>query len=446
MSNNFNETFQLTNYHPHEQNYNASPERSTQTFNNIADQSDRSDPDQRNRKRKRRKKPKNNNRRSSIHSSISNSISTFQKYIKFFMSKPISAIGTCTAILVIVGIIVVASIAGPQATAKLKSNFYSDKLGGHPWGWTKTKKSIDQDNNKCQTSSSWLANKYDEIRVQNQSEFDNSNKRRKRATSDIPTRKSRIVGGAATKIQEFPWQVSLQSMGSHVCGGSVILNDWVVTAAHCTDVFDRPSDWTAYAGLDRSTLKEQGSKREVKAIIQHPNFNQNDFDNDISLLKLKSPFTYTEKIQPICVPTSNLYYMNEAITCFVSGYGTIFAGGPASDALNSVKVPILKNNLCNDWFSESTQGEAKDWVYSNMVCAGYENGHLDGCQGDSGGPLQCVKTKSTKEQHFEEVWYLSGAVSWGIGCAEAKKPGVYTRIGYFEEWIWEVITEYEQNN
>ena len=91
--------------------------------------------------------------------------------------------------------------------------------------------------------------------------------RQKRATNDVTSRKSRIVGGAVTRIEEFPWQVSLQTGGAHVCGGSIVLNNYVLTAAHCTNVFDRPSDWEVLAGVDRSTSSFGGVKRSVVEII-----------------------------------------------------------------------------------------------------------------------------------------------------------------------------------
>lgn len=164
-------------------------------------------------------------------------------------------------------------------------------------------------------------------------------------------------------------------------------------------------------------------------------------------MKLDRPIGFSDKIQPICIPqTDSFYYDGDNVDCFVSGYGTIFAGGPASDALNSVKIPILNNGQCNNWFYESTGGEADNWVYGNMVCAGYEQGQLDGCQGDSGGPLQCVRKVESAAEFKNETWFLTGAVSWGIGCAQAKKPGVYARVSYFSDWIWNQIENYEQNN
>lgn len=163
-------------------------------------------------------------------------------------------------------------------------------------------------------------------------------------------------------------------------------------------------------------------------------------------MKLDKPLNYNDQIQPICIPILDDYYNGDLVTCFVSGYGTIYAGGPQSDALNSVKMPIIDNDTCNKWLYESTSGTADNWVYDNMMCAGYEQGKLDGCQGDSGGPLQCVENVETEAEFREELWYLSGAVSWGIGCAEAKKPGVYARIRYFRDWIWTNIENYENTN
>lgn len=154
--------------------------------------------------------------------------------------------------------------------------------------------------------------------------------------------------------------------------------------------------------------------------------------------------TYTEKIQPICVPhepEQDLVNHSDQVICFVSGYGTLFSGGAASDALNSVEVPIVDTDKCNKWYKQSTNGMADGWILDSMICAGYEEGQLDGCQGDSGGPLQCMRNTNSPEEFADSTWYLTGAVSWGIGCAERKKPGVYTRIIGHHTWIWNKIED-----
>jgi len=360
---------------------------------------------------------------------------------------PLSAGGTLLLLIAVAAIATLSAFLLNGDTADTENryalDFYADKLGGHPFGYSETGVEIDQAVGVCRTSVQGVADAYPEVVFEAA-----GNTRRKRATADDHSRKNRIVGGAATRVQEFPWQVSLHTGGAHVCGGSIILSDWVLTAAHCTNVFDQAGDWTVYAGLDRSTATTSGEKRDVTAILQHASFNENDFDNDISLLKLNQPLTYSGKIQPVCLPTSgsdSTYYDDAPnnLDCFVSGYGSIFAGGPASDALNSVKVPQLQNQLCNDWFYESTDGQALNWVYDNMVCAGYEEGRLDGCQGDSGGPLQCVRKTDSAALHQAETWYQVGLVSWGIGCADAKKPGVYARVGTFYGWVWDQIAAHE---
>jgi len=126
------------------------------------------------------------------------------------------------------------------------------------------------------------------------------------------------------------------------------------------------------------------------------------------------------------------------LDCYVSGYGTTYAGGPPSGSLLAIPVPLLTPTTCNAWFTESTDGVATDWVIpEKMICAGHESGKLDACQGDSGGPLTCIISSTTAEQHHNQAWHLSGVVSWGMGCAEYKKPGVYTDIRNYYSWIWE---------
>ena len=107
-------------------------------------------------------------------------------------------------------------------------------------------------------------------------------------------RQSRIVGGGRTNVREFPWIVSLQVQGTHVCGGTVILSRWILTAAHCTNVYEQPGDWQVLAGVSNSRdYSYTAQQSNVKAIIQHAQFDAQTYDNDISLLYTTNKFRYS---------------------------------------------------------------------------------------------------------------------------------------------------------
>uniref|UniRef100_A0A914KHQ4 Peptidase S1 domain-containing protein n=1 Tax=Meloidogyne incognita TaxID=6306 RepID=A0A914KHQ4_MELIC len=108
--------------------------------------------------------------------------------------------------------------------------------------------------------------------------------------------------------------------------------------------------------------------------------------------------------------------------CVVTGWGRLKEGGERPLTLREIHVPILSTTTCNNFRHYSGRMHT-----TSMICAGFNNGRIDSCQGDSGGPLQCQNKKG--------VWELQGVVSWGIGCAQPKFPGVYTKIYAMKPWI-----------
>ncbi|XP_076061281.1 trypsin-1-like [Oratosquilla oratoria] len=244
-------------------------------------------------------------------------------------------------------------------------------------------------------------------------------------TSSTPTpscscgkvnRVNRIVGGTATEVNEYPWQVGLlPSSGTRpFCGGTIINSKYIVTAAHCVDG-DDPSDIRVVVGEhDYTSVSETDvTKRlSVKSIKVHENYNSNTFDNDIAIIELEEPidFPSNNKIAPVCMPDTTTDYSN--VEAIVSGWGTTSSGGGQPNVLHEVTVTTLTNTDCESKYSASM-------ITDNMICAGDPNGGKDSCQGDSGGPL--VTSKG-------EVMQLIGVVSWGYGCADARYPGVYAYV------------------
>ena len=236
---------------------------------------------------------------------------------------------------------------------------------------------------------------------------------------------TRIVGGTEVDPPcpecKYPFMVSVQSAsGYHFCGGSLVREDWVVTAAHCVD------GWPANAirveiGLHNIYYTEGAQTLNVEEVIIHPDWNDNMINFDYALLRLEAPVDITELgFEPIQLITDESND-DEPIMGTTMGWGTTSYGGPSSNVLLEVDVPIDDDCGYNGGITD------------NMVCAGDSNGGEDACQGDSGGPL--IMTNTAGE--FE----LIGIVSWGYGCAEPNYPGVYSRIYPERDWFFQYIGE-----
>ena len=226
-----------------------------------------------------------------------------------------------------------------------------------------------------------------------------------------------IVGGEESVPGSRPWMVSLQR-GSHFCGGTLIKNDWVLTAAHCVDGSSTSGLRAVVGRHDLNT--SSGQSLAVAQIIVHPNYNDNTSDNDIALLKLSSPTT----LNPTLMQLPDEALMNEAAApgdmVLTAGWGTTSEGGSLASRLREVSVPVVSNTTCNA--PSSYNGS----ITANMICAGFAAGGKDSCQGDSGGPLMFT---------YAGTDYQAGVVSFGDGCARPNKYGVYSRVVNYVSWI-----------
>lgn len=237
---------------------------------------------------------------------------------------------------------------------------------------------------------------------------------------------TRIVGGQNAPVGSWPWQVSLQRAGNHFCGGSLINSQWILTAAHCFDSTST-TGLIVYLGLQTlASVNSNSVSSAVSNIIKHPSYNsETKNNNDITLLQLASPVSFTDYIRPVCLAASDSTFFNGTLT-WVTGWGNTASGVslPSPEILQEVQVPIVGNRKCNCLYGVSS-------ITDNMVCAGLLQGGKDSCQGDSGGPL--VSKQGS-------VWIQSGIVSFGTGCAQPNFPGVYTRVSKYQSWIQQTIT------
>ncbi|XP_058975875.1 transmembrane protease serine 3-like [Musca domestica] len=229
---------------------------------------------------------------------------------------------------------------------------------------------------------------------------------------------NRIVGGTQVRQNKYPWTAQLVK-GRHYprlfCGGSLINDRYVLTAAHCVHG-NRDEITIRLLQLDRLS-RDPGITRKVVRTIVHPQYNPNTIVNDVALLKLESPVTFNDEIRPVCLPDANQTY--DGKNAIVAGWGLLKEGGQTSNYLQEATVPIISNQECR-------LTRYKNIIQDVMLCAGLvKSGGKDACQGDGGGPLM------VNEGRFA----LVGVVSFGYGCGQANAPGVYARVTKFLSWI-----------
>ncbi|KAL7860821.1 hypothetical protein AOLI_G00171700 [Acnodon oligacanthus] len=247
---------------------------------------------------------------------------------------------------------------------------------------------------------------------------------------------NRIVGGTEARDGSWPWQVDIQLGASgHVCGGSLISRDWVLSAAHC---FPKPSDVSSYRlYMGRYQLNGYNQfemSSSVSRVVVPDGYSTPQEGRDIALVQLRTPVSWTDRIQPVCLPDSDLQFYSGTL-CHVTGWGDIQEGVPLSGigTLREVEVPIIDQASCNSMYSLQSSSSDRVDILSDMICAGYKEGGKDSCQGDSGGPLVCLIGNGT--------WIQAGIVSFGLGCAQQNRPGVYAKVSSFAGLIRSTVPD-----
>ncbi|XP_071643203.1 serine proteinase stubble isoform X2 [Temnothorax longispinosus] len=232
----------------------------------------------------------------------------------------------------------------------------------------------------------------------------------------------RIVGGKNADPGEWPWIAALFNAGRQFCGGSLIDDKHVLTAAHCVANMNSWDVARLTVRLGDYNIKTNTEirhiERRVKRVVRHRGFNSRTLYNDVALLTLSEPVEFTEQIRPICLPSGSQLYSGKTAT--VIGWGSLRESGPQPAILQEVSIPVWSNSECKLKYGAAAPGGIVD----SFLCAG--RAAKDSCSGDSGGPLMVNDGR----------WTQVGIVSWGIGCGKGQYPGVYTRVTHFLPWIY----------
>ncbi|XP_065771764.1 serine protease 38 [Muntiacus reevesi] len=229
----------------------------------------------------------------------------------------------------------------------------------------------------------------------------------------------KILGGVDALERKWPWQVSVHYTGFHICGGSIVDEYWILSAAHCFDRSMNTEAYDIYVGLvDLLVAGNHTQWFEVNKVIIHPTYGlYHPIGGDVALVQLKTRIVFSDAVLPVCIAPPDLTLAN--LSCWATGWGSISQEGDTSNKLQEVQLPLVPLYLCQQLYGQTN-------IQPDMLCAGNIRDMKTACQGDSGSPLVC---------EFSHTWVQIGVVSWGKGCTYPMFPTVFARVSFFSRWI-----------
>uniref|UniRef100_A0AB38ZE65 Venom S1 protease 6 n=1 Tax=Ectomocoris sp. TaxID=3104572 RepID=A0AB38ZE65_9HEMI len=235
----------------------------------------------------------------------------------------------------------------------------------------------------------------------------------------------RIVGGREATVNEYPFIALIMEKKTRFpfCGGSIITKRHVLTAAHCTFPNKDVELSVVLGEHDVTTWKETSATEviDVKQMFNHPQYNQDNVQNDIAIVELVKDIVFNNLIGPVCMPKKPIDLVDTYLR--VMGWGLTKDGGQASSILRKVDVKIINPKVCEVIYG----------TVPTQICA--YNNQKDSCQGDSGGPLVIINEDTN-------MFVQEAVVSFGRECASTD-PGVNTKLSAYMDWVKQQVKGYE---
>ncbi|KAG8200766.1 hypothetical protein JTE90_006349 [Oedothorax gibbosus] len=244
------------------------------------------------------------------------------------------------------------------------------------------------------------------------------------SSSSIPDlwNKLRIIGGREAKKGSWPWQLTvLNKYREPFCGATLISPEWAITAAHCLR-----RRLSVMSG-EHSLMSTEGTEQETTVWAQypHPDYDPDTVSNDVALLRLRRPFRMDDHTRAACLPDGETVLTTGIILGWGKKKGTAIYG---TDKLHQAEVPVVPLDECRTSYGTFP-------LSKRMLCAGYKAGRVDSCAGDSGGPLLARRESDDK-------WAVFGVTSFGDGCGQKGKFGIYTDVSKYVKWIRRTISRH----
>ncbi|XP_058138304.1 serine protease 48 [Dasypus novemcinctus] len=243
-----------------------------------------------------------------------------------------------------------------------------------------------------------------------------------------PAVTSGIASGREANVGQWPWQVSIRQGLLHVCAGALISDQWVLTAASCFQSKDvRKYDVSVGSLQVISRPHFKLTLIPVSRVISYPGL-QGNIANNIAVVELAYPVSFSPVILPICLPSSADQLKN-ATSCWVTGWGYSrrYPSVKPSYIMKELRVPLIDLQTCNDYYQNEVRPYGiKSIINENMICSKVPVEQMDPCIGSKGDPLVCT---------VEDFWVLAGVVMADSNCVQTNEPRLYTNISFYKSWI-----------